>query len=76
MDLLWLEEHPLIDVVCTQTRLKKTAVLRSKKVEDIWSALFECWFTLYTGYQRIMSVEHELVVASDAFRNVARQTGI
>lgn len=35
VDLLWLESHPVLHIVCTHTRFQSAAVLRGENVEAI-----------------------------------------
>lgn len=72
--LLWLESRPVLHVISTHTCFQCAAVRRAKNVEAIWSVLLECWCTIYTGYPRVMRVDHESAIASDAFRTLARQS--
>lgn len=57
MDLMWLDNGPVLHVVCTCNKLQGAALLRSKHVEDEWDAVLECWDTLYTGMPKILRVD-------------------
>lgn len=49
VDLVRLEELPILHVVDTHKRFQGAVLLRSKSAEPILDAFLECWYTLYVG---------------------------
>lgn len=64
---VWLESRPVLHVICTYTTFQRATVLRPKSVEDIWAALLEGLFSLYSDYPALLRVDHETTIASDVF---------
>lgn len=71
-----LEGVPISHIVDTPARFQGVALLRSKYVEEIWVAYFECWCTLYQEYRERMCVAVESTIASNRCGAHTRDCGI
>lgn len=76
MDLLWLEDVPILHIVDTHANFQSATVLRSKKPIDIWFTFIECWATLYVGYPNVIRLDQEANFSSSLFKSLVAQTGI
>jgi hypothetical protein len=56
IDIMWIEGDAVLHVVDTATRLSATKYLDTngaeygQGVDGVWSALFDCWVAVYSGY--------------------------
>lgn len=71
IELVWLEERPVLHVLDTHIRLQSAAVLRSMSTEDVCSVFMECLVTLYMGYPHIMCVDHVSAIPLNLFHRTA-----
>lgn len=67
IDLMWLENKPLLHVVWTHTHFGNETWVQSKSARDIWLAFLECWSTVYVGYPNKIRSDREAGVTSDLF---------
>lgn len=67
LDLMWIEENPILHVMDTHTHFQSAYVLRSKRAEDIWFAFVEFWAALYVGYAQVIHLGQEASFQSSVF---------
>lgn len=75
IDLVWLEESPILYVVDTDTD-SKARLLYEKTSTDIWNAFDECWAALYVGYSNIIQFDQEVGFSTSSIRELANAHGI
>ncbi len=76
IDLLWLDKRPVLHVIDTHTLFQNGVFIKSKKSEDLWKSLIDCWFTVFIGYPSVIRLDREPSFDSQLFRTVAKDQGI
>lgn len=76
VDLLWLREKAVLQVIDEHTAFRNATFLNSKSAHDIWNALVGCWFTTYIGFPRKIRSDQESAITSELFRDYATLHGI
>lgn len=76
IDLHWLHNRLVLQVVCTHMHFSSAIWAISKCAGDIWFAFLECWSTVYIGYSNKIRSDRETGVTSELFRNPAEINSI
>lgn len=76
MDLMWLDNQPVLDVVEAATNFQNAVFLKSKSTTDIWKAFFHYWTSVYIAFPKIKKLEKESSLSSRNFRNNAKDVGV
>lgn len=76
MDLKWVEGNPILNIVDTHKHFQNATVIRSKRAEDLRFAFVECWASVYVGYPRVISLDHEASFCSKIFDDLTAAQGI
>lgn len=76
IDLLWLDEQPVLQVIDEHTGFRNAIFLRSKKASDIWSAFVASWVSTYIGFTNKIRSDQESGINSGLFRDLATMHGV
>lgn len=76
IDLVWLNDKPVIHVIDEQTKFRNAVFIKSKKAIDIWNAFVGCWVNTYIGFPSKIRSDQESAVTSDEFRQIASANGV
>jgi hypothetical protein len=82
IDLTFIDGQAVLHVVDTATRFSAEAFLDShngsfgQSVEEVFLALIETWFTLYTGYPNRLRIDDGSIFASSRQNELANMAGI
>lgn len=76
MDLFWLENAPVLHIVCTPTHFGNAMWIPSKSAKDIWLTFLHCWSTVYLGHPKKIQSDRKSSVNSKMFHNLALSNSI
>lgn len=69
MDLIWLENMPVLQVIVPETNFPNAITLKGNSSEEIWYAFVEIWASEYVGFPRSIRADREPPVAGEVFRS-------
>lgn len=67
IDIVWINDYPVLHVIDDHTGFRNAVFLRSKSAEDIWSPFMACWASTYVGLPNVTRSDQESVVSSKKF---------
>lgn len=76
IDLLWLQERPLLHIIDDHTGFRSAAFLKHKSASNVWNAFVACWVSTYIGFPNTIRTEQESAATSAEFRNYASLHGV
>lgn len=71
MNLMRLEDIPVLHIADSHTNFQNVNFLRCKTSECIWESFDKCWASVYVGYPNVLLLYHESACTSPAFLNLA-----
>lgn len=72
VDILYIDETPVIHVVDEATRFQAARFLPSMASSSVWEALRECWFDTYLGPPDIITHDARTNFTSTEFRQYTK----
>lgn len=70
VDVVWLEERPVLYIIDTHTHFQDAIPIGSKQSEKIWYECIKGWVSLYVGYPDVVRLEQEARFRNDNFTTV------